>query len=202
MYTEIVWYYPSNGSEYNDKYVVYNYGEGTWYTGTEARTTWIDATVYQNPFATKYDSNSSGTFPVIVGESGLGQTTYFEHEVGTDQVNPDGTTTTVTSFIQSFDFDISNPQMGEGEFFLAVRRFIPDFKNLLGNAKVTLAVKRFPQQSQSTTSLSPFTITSTTNKKDTRARGRYVNIKIENDAASESWRFGTFKIDIQPDGRR
>ena len=202
LYTEIVWYYPSNGSEYNDKYVVYNYGEGTWYTGTEARTTWIDATVYQNPFATKYDSNSSGTFPVIVGESGLGQTTYFEHEVGTDQVNPDGTTTTVTSFIQSFDFDISNPQMGEGEFFLAVRRFIPDFKNLLGNAKVTLAVKRFPQQSQSTTSLSPFTITATTNKKDTRARGRYVNIKIENDAASESWRFGTFKIDIQPDGRR
>ena len=202
LYTEIVWYYPSNGSEYNDKYVVYNYGEGTWYTGTEARTTWIDATVYQNPFATKYDSNSSGTFPVIVGESGLGQTTYFEHEVGTDQVNTDGTTTTVTSFIQSFDFDISNPQMGEGEFFLAVRRFIPDFKNLLGNAKVTLAVKRFPQQSQSTTSLSPFTITATTNKKDTRARGRYVNIKIENDAASESWRFGTFKIDIQPDGRR
>ena len=202
LYTEIVWYYPSNGSEYNDKYVVYNYGEGTWYTGTEARTTWIDATVYQNPFATKYDSNSSGTFPVIVGESGLGQTTYFEHEEGTDQVNPDGTTTTVTSFIQSFDFDISNPQMGEGEFFLAVRRFIPDFKNLLGNAKVTLAVKRFPQQSQSTTSLSPFTITATTNKKDTRARGRYVNIKIENDAASESWRFGTFKIDIQPDGRR
>ena len=202
LYTEIVWYYPSNGSEYNDKYVVYNYGEGTWYTGTEARTTWIDATVYQNPFATKYDSNSSGTFPVIVGESGLGQTTYFEHEVGTDQVNTDGTTTTVTSFIQSFDFDISNPQMGEGEFFLAVRRFIPDFKNLLGNAKVTLAVKRFPQQSQSTTSLSPFTITATTNKKDTRARGRYVNIKIENDAASESWRFGTFKIDIQPVGRR
>ena len=202
LYTEIVWYYPSNGSEYNDKYVVYNYGEGTWYTGTEARTTWIDATVYQNLFATKYDSNSSGTFPVIVGESGLGQTTYFEHEVGTDQVNPDGTTTTVTSFIQSFDFDISNRQMGEGEFFLAVRRFIPDFKNLLGNAKVTLAVKRFPQQSQSTTSLSHFTITATTNKKDTRARGRYVNIKIENDAASESWRFGTFKIDIQPDGRR
>ena len=202
LYTEVIWYYPSSGADYNDKYVVYNYGENTWYTGTEARTSWIDATVYQNPFATKYDSSASGTFPVIVGESGLGQTTYFEHEVGTDQVNPNGTTTTVTSFIQSFDFDIANPQMGEGEFFLAVRRFIPDFKNLQGNAKVTMAVKRFPQQSQTTTSLSPFTITSSTNKKDTRARGRYVNIKIENDATSESWRFGTFKIDIQPDGRR
>ena len=202
LYTEIIWYYPSSGSEYNDKYVVYNYGENTWYTGTEARTSWIDATVYQNPFATKYDVSASGTFPAIVGESGLGQTTYFEHEVGTDQVNPNGTTTTISSFIQSFDFDIANPEMGEGEFFLAVRRFIPDFKNLQGNAKVTLAVKRFPQQSSTNTSLSPFTITPSTNKKDTRARGRYVNIKIENDAVSESWRFGTFKIDIQPDGRR
>ena len=202
LYTEIIWYYPSSGSEYNDKYVVYNYGENTWYTGTEARTSWIDATVYQNPFATKYDVSASGTFPAIVGESGLGQTTYFEHEVGTDQVNPNGTTTTISSFIQSFDFDIANPEMGEGEFFLAVKRFIPDFKNLQGNAKVTLAVKRFPQQSSTNTSLSPFTITPSTNKKDTRARGRYVNIKIENDAVSESWRFGTFKIDIQPDGRR
>ena len=27
LYTEIIWYYPSSGSEYNDKYVVYNYGE-------------------------------------------------------------------------------------------------------------------------------------------------------------------------------
>ena len=202
LYTEIIWYYPSSGSEYNDKYVVYNYGENTWYTGTEARTSWMDATVYQNPFATKYDVSASGTFPAIVGESGLGQTTYFEHEVGTDQVNPNGTTTTISSFIQSFDFDIANPEMGEGEFFLAVKRFIPDFKNLQGNAKVTLAVKRFPQQSSTNTSLSPFTITPSTNKKDTRARGRYVNIKIENDAVSESWRFGTFKIDIQPDGRR
>jgi hypothetical protein len=83
-----------------------------------------------------------------------------------------------------------------------MRRFVPDFKTLQGNAKVTLAVKRYPQQSETTTSLSPFTITSSTDKKDTRARGRFVNVKIENDSSSESWRFGTFKIDIQPDGRR
>jgi hypothetical protein len=195
---------------------VYNYGEkmrgGVWYIGTEARTTWIDATVYQKPIATKYDSSATGTFPVVVGESGLGQTTLFEHEVGTDQVNPNGTTTTVTSFVKSYDFDIEQRRRGvqgqpsgpgiTGEFFLAMRRFVPDFKTLQGNAKVTLAVKRYPQQSETTTSLSPFTITSSTDKKDTRARGRYVNVKIENDSASESWRFGTFKIDIQPDGRR
>jgi len=216
LFTEVVWYYPSTNSEYNDKYLVFNYGEtvkgGVWYIGTEARTTWIDANVYQKPISTKYNSSATGTFPVILGEDGLGQTTLFEHEVGTDQVNPNGTTTTVTSFVKSYDFDLQSRQQNAqgkssgptiaGETFLAMRRFVPDFKTLQGNAKVTLGVKRYPQQSETTTTLSPFTITSSTDKKDTRARGRFVNIKIENDSASESWRFGTFKIDIQPDGRR
>ena len=205
LFTEVVWYYPSQGSEYNDQYVVFNYGEkmenGVWYIGTEARTTWIDATIYPKPIATKFNDNASGTFPIIVGESGLGQTVLFEHEVGTDQVNPDGTTTTVTSFVKSYDFDIQT-QGTMGEVFLAVRRFIPDFKDLQGNAKITLAIKRYPQQSETTTALSPFTINTNTDKKDTRARGRYVNIKIENEDISESWRFGTFLLDVQPDGRR
>ncbi len=221
LFTEVVWYYPSSGSEYNDKYVIYNYGEstltkvpgGVWYTGTEARTSWVDATIYPKPFATKYDSTSDGTFPVIVGQDGLGQTTLFEHEVGTDQVNPNGSTTTITSFIQSYDIDLESrmrrtAQGGvasgsvAGEFFLALRRFVPDFKTLAGNCKVSLGVKRYPQDSQVTTALSPFTVTSSTLKKDTRARGRFLNIKIENDAASESWRFGTLKLDLQQDGRR
>jgi hypothetical protein len=221
LFTEVVWYYPSAGSEYNDKYVIYNYGEssltkvpgGVWYTGTEARTSWVDATIYPKPFATKYSSTSDGTFPIIVGQSSLGQTTLFEHEIGTDQVNPNGTTTTVTSFIKSYDIDLESrmrrtAQGGvasgavAGEFFLALRRFVPDFKTLAGNCKISLGIKRYPQDSQTTTALSPFTVNSTTLKKDTRARGRFLNIKIENDAASESWRFGTLKLDLQQDGRR
>ncbi len=210
QFTEVVWYYPSTGSAYNDQYVVFNYGQpmqgGVWYIGTEARTSWIDSTVYPKPFGTKFNSSASGTFPEIVGEDGLGQTTMFEHEIGTDQVNADGSTTTVTSFVKSYDFDIQSRQQGtegvSGDIFLAMRRFVPDFKDLQGNAKVTLAVKRYPQQSDTITALSPFTINSSTDKKDTRARGRFVNIKIENTDVSESWRFGTLRIDIQPDGRR
>jgi len=205
QFTEVTWYYPSTSSDYNDQYVVLNYGEkvegGVWYIGTESRTSWIDASVYPKPSATKFNDSATGTFPVIIGENGLGQTTLFEHEVGTDQVNPDGSTTTVTSFVKSYDFDIQS-QGTSGDVFLAMRRFIPDFKDLQGNAKVTLAVKRYPQQSDTTTSLSPFTINANTDKKDTRARGRFVNIKIENTDVSESWRFGTLRIDIQPDGRR
>jgi len=219
LFTEVVWYYPTTGSNYNNAYVVFNYGEtgrntpgGVWYTGTEARTSWIDAVVYPKPYATKFNSTSNGTFPTVVGQDGLGQTQFFEHEVGTDQINQDGSTTTITSFIKSFDFDLQAKQKDAqgkssgptiaGESFLALRRFIPDFKTLTGNAVVTLAIKRYPQQSDTVSSLSPFTITSTTDKKDTRARGRYLNVKIENKSSGEEWRFGTFKIDIQPDGRR
>ena len=207
LFTEVTWYYPSSTADFNDKYVVFNFGESTlantpvWYTGTEARTTWIDASVYPNPISTKYVSTADGAFPAIVGQDGLGQTTLFEHEVGRDQVNADGSTTTVTSFINSFDFDIK-PEGSDGEFFLSMRRFIPDFKTLNGNAKITLAVKRYPSQSSTDTSLSPFTVTSSSLKFDTRARGRYANLKIENDAVSESWRFGTINLDIKPDGRR
>ena len=216
LFTEVVWYYPSTNSEYNDQTVVFNYGEpmkgGVWYISTEARTSWIDASVYPKPSATKFNDAADGTFPVIVGEDGLGQTTLFEQEVGTDQVNADGTTTTITSFVKSYDFDLQARQQNaegkstgptiSGDVFLAMRRFVPDFKNLQGNATVTLAVKRYPQQSDTVTSLSPFTINANTDKKDTRARGRFVNIKIENTDVSESWRFGTLRIDIQPDGKR
>ena len=218
LFTEITWSYPSQGSTFNDKYVVFNYAEsagvpgGVWYTGTEARTSWMDATIYKNPFATKYNSSATGTFPEIIGESGLGQSILFEHEVGTDQINPDGTTTTVPSFISSYDIDLEARRTGSdgktsgpkvaGEVFLAMRRFVPDFKTLIGNAKVSLNVKRYPQQTEVQTALSPFTINATTDKKDTRARGRFVSVKIENDAVNESWRFGTLRLDLQADGRR
>ncbi len=209
LFTEVVWWYPTAGSDFNNRYVVYNYGQdnarlpmGNWYTGTNTnsiRTTWIDSLVYPKPYATAFNSSNTGTFPVISGETGLGQSVLFEHESGTDQVNPDGSVTALTSFIQSFSFSL---QKDQAEVFLAMRRFLPNFKVLTGNNQVTLSIKDFPAQDDIETALSPFTITSDTLKVDTRARGRYANIKIENTGVGESWRFGTFQVDIQPDGRR
>ena len=83
-----------------------------------------------------------------------------------------------------------------------MRRFLPNFRVLNGNNQVTIGVSDYPAETMAATSLSPFTITSATDKIDTRARGRYANLKIENTGVSESWRFGTFQVDIQPDGRR
>jgi len=209
LFTEVTWWYPTSGSEFNNRYVVFNYGQnnarlpmGNWYTGVNTnsiRTTWIDSLVYPRPYATAFNSSNTGTFPVVQGETGLGQSVLFEHETGTDQVNPDGSVTTLTSFIQSFSFSL---QPDQAEVFLAMRRFLPNFKVLTGNNQVTLSIKDFPSQDDIETALSPFIINSSTLKVDTRARGRYANIKIENTGVGESWRFGTFQVDIQPDGSR
>jgi hypothetical protein len=209
LFTEVTWWYPTDGSDFNNRYVVYNYGQnnarlpmGNWYTGVNTnsiRTTWIDSLVYPRPYATAYNSSNDGSFPEVIGQDGLGQTVLFEHETGTDQVNPNGSVTALTSFIQSFSFSL---QPDQAEVFLAMRRFLPNFKVLTGNNQITLSIKDYPSQDDIETSLSPFTIDSSTLKVDTRARGRYANIKIENTGVGESWRFGTFQVDIQPDGRR
>ena len=211
LFTEVVWWYPTSGSSFNNRYVVYNYGVtnnplpmGNWYTGVNTnsiRTTWIDSLVYPKPYATAYDSSGTGTFPSVIGQTGLGKSVLFEHETGTDQVNPDGSVTTLTSFIQSYDFSLQTDQ-GAAEYFLAMRRFLPNFKILQGDATITISVADYPADPNTNTTLSPFTVNSSTTKIDTRARGRYAAIKIENTGAAESWRFGTFQADLQPDGRR
>ena len=208
LFTEVMWWYPSAGSDFNNRSVAYNYGEakqpplGTWYTNTNAnfnRTSWMDTLIYPQPYATAFDSTGTGTFPVVQGQSGLGKTTYYAQEAGNDQVNPDGSTTTLESFIQSFSFSL---QADQSEVFLAMRRFLPNFKVLTGNSQITVGVTDFPATDEVSSSFSPFTISSTTTKVDTRARGRYANLRIANTGSGEKWRFGTFQVDIQPDGRR
>ena len=79
---------------------------------------------------------------------------------------------------------------------------MPDYKFLVGNSKVTIFISDFPSDTQASSALGPFTITSTTDKVDTRARARLLSIKIECDAVGETWRYGSFRLDAQPDGRR
>jgi hypothetical protein len=85
---------------------------------------------------------------------------------------------------------------------MSVRRFLPDFKYLSGNAKITLYVNSYPDSTAVSSPLGPFTVTSTTDKVDTRARGRLVSLNIANDSTGETWRYGTLRLDAQADGRR
>jgi hypothetical protein len=106
-----------------------------------------------------------------------------------------------------YDLDAQQGLNGAGENIMRVSRFIPDFKNLSGNAKITLFFRNYPAESEQSDSngpliTGPFTITTTTNFISTRVRGRQVSVKIENDAINESWRYGTLRLDIHAGGRR
>ena len=207
LYNEINWFYPKAGSTQIDRLVTYNYGEDCWTTASLARTSYADQGVFDVPYATEYDKDATPNFPTILGiTSKYGASTYYAHETGTDQVK-NGTTSSIDAYIQSGDFDITNTNnianlQGDGDFIMSVKRFIPDFKVLSGNSKVTLLLNNYPADTASGSPLGPFTITSSTDKVDTRARGRLVSIKIENDAVGETWRYGTLRLDARPDGRR
>tara|TARA_A200000159_G_scaffold55637_1_gene51482 strand:- start:620 stop:2548 length:1929 start_codon:yes stop_codon:yes gene_type:complete len=206
LFNEIVWFYPSgtplgNPAVQNNKTVVYNYVENTWSTMTLARSSYADASTYDVPYATEYDSTGTPTIANISGATNtFGATTYYAHEVGNNEISLNGTETAIPAYIQSGDFDL--PTEGDGQFMLRLSRFLPDFKNLQGNAVVTIFLKNFPIDSGASSQLGPFTINASTQKIDTRARGRLANIKIQNTAVDETWRFGTFRADVNPDGRR
>ena len=197
LYTEVNWFYPKSGSEQIDRCVTYNYQENCWTTSSLSRSTYQDQGVFNLPYATEYGVTTTPVTALINGVTNkYGASTYYAHEIGTDQVNSSGTTA-IAAFIRSGDFDID-----DGEFFMSMKRFMPDYKFLVGNSKVTLFISDFPSDTQTGSPLGPFTITKTTDKVDTRARGRLLSIKVENDAAGETWRYGSFRMDAQPDGRR
>ena len=85
---------------------------------------------------------------------------------------------------------------------MKIRRFIPDFVAHTGNTQVTLNLKDYSNSSQASSPLGPFTVSSSTTKVDTRARARSVSLKIENTGSSQNWKLGTFRLDVQADGRR
>ena len=200
LFGEVTWYYPKSGSNVIDRNVTLNYTENTWTTGSIARTTYYDAQLFDHPYATEYTLTGVPTFPTIKGATNAnGSTTFYEHEKGVDQVNSSGTTAILAN-IQSGDFQLALD--GNGEFFTKIRRFIPDFKRITGNAQITINLKDFPVDTAASSPLGPFTISSSTEKVDTRARGRAASLKIENTSTGQSWRYGTFRADVQPDGRR
>jgi len=198
LYSEINWFYPKSGSEEVDRVVSYNYEENVWTTGSMDRTSWADATLYDNPYATKFNATGIPTYPTIQGVTNAnGASTYYAHEVGNNEVSATGVKTAIPAFIQSGDFNL-----GEGEVFISMRRFVPDFKLLTGDAQITINLRDYPADGAVSSPLGPFTVNSSTDKIDTRARSRFASLKIANTSTDQNWRFGTFRADVQPDGMR
>ena len=209
LFGEVMWFYPNSGSGVVNRMVAYNYLDSSverpvWTTGTLARTAWQDSAVFGKPHATEYneDGTTATTDTNYVFGNQDGTSTYYEHETGLNQVK-EGQTSAITASIESGDFDIGQQGLaGDGEFMMKIRRVLPDFLSQTGDTRITLNLRDFPNQTQSSSTLGPFTITSGRNKIDTRARARSISLKVDNTSTSQFWKLGTFRLDIQPDGRR
>lgn len=192
QFNEVTWWYCSFTSDYIDRYVTYNYLEDVWSIGTMPRTAWADQGTFDRPTATKYDQDSTAAPSATIYGLTAGRSFVYSQEVG---YNGDGEA--IAAFIKSGYFDI-----GDGDNMLFMSRFIPDFKNQQGNLTVRLLLRPYPQASAAPSSLDPYVITPTTEKVDTRARGRQIQLQIESGDIDTHWRFGTMRVDIQPDGLR
>ena len=188
-FSEAWWFYPSTNSANIDKYVVYNYQQNVWYYGTLNRTAWIDRGVNSNPLAASTDNY------------------LYTHEIGFD----DGSTNPasgINAYIESSQFDI-----GEGDNFSFVRRVIPDvtFRDSTSptpTADLTLKARNFPGGNYLQNSTKAIEKTASvpveqfTQDANIRIRGRSMALKISSAETGVTWRLGSPRIEIRPDGRR
>ena len=192
QFNEVTWYYPSLSSDYVNRFVTYNYMENVWSIGSMARTAWTDIGTFDKPLATKYDPlDTEATISTIYGLT-AGRSHLYNQEDGVD-ANGEA----IDAYVYSGYFDI-----GDGDQMMLMQKFIPDFKRQEGNITVALRLRPYPQATAVPSSLDPYPITPTTQFVSTRARGRQIQLRIESDELGSFWRFGTMRVDIQPDGMR
>jgi hypothetical protein len=192
QFNEVTWWYCTESSNYIDRFVTYNYLEQVWSVGSMPRTAWADLGTYDYPMATKYEVDSTAaTISTIYGLTS-GRAVVYNQEFGKN-----GNGDPIFAYVKSGYFDI-----GDGDQVLFMKRFIPDFKNQEGDLTVRLLLRLYPQVDATPSSLDPYVITPTTDKVDTRARGRQIALQIESSELDTNWRFGTMRVDLQPDGYR
>ena len=219
LFGEITWFYPTNTSNVINRAVTYSYLDSTakrpiWFTNASSlfpRTTWEDSSVFGLPHGTQYNASENTSFDVEGNTEGT--TIYFEHEIGVNQQLAASVATAIPANITSGDYDITQKVIrgaatnlgdlrGDGENIMRVSRIIPDFIAQQGNAIIQLDLRNYPNNSAASSSLGPFTVSTTTTKVDTRARARAIALTISNTAVDTSWKLGTFRLDIQTGGRR
>ena len=188
-YGEVWWFYPSNNSTTNDRYVIYNYQEKIWYFGTLARTAWVDRGINQYPIAASTDNK------------------LYYHEFGQD----DGSTNPPSAI--SANVESSQMDIGDGDKFTLVRRVLPDITfrdstNETPRVNMVVKTRNFPGVTFNETSSNQVAqsvstpVELFTEQLHVRLRGRSFAFRVESDVTGVMWRLGTPRLDVRPDGRR
>lgn len=181
--SEVTWFYPV-GSATADitNYVTYNYLENSWSIGTMDRGTYAHTPTKDYPVASS--NNLADVYTQYL----------YNQEFGYDA---DGSA--LNAFVESGGVGAQ-----DGESFMTVRRFIPDFsfRGTPANADITVTLKGkdFPLGTEST--LSTSTITNTTGQAHVRGRTREMIVRIESNGTGYGWTLGDLRFDMRTDGKR
>jgi hypothetical protein len=188
-FTEIWWFYPSAGSNSNDRYVIYNHLTNIWYYGNLERTAWLDVASREFPIAASTPGSSS---------TGL----LYTHEVGlNDDESP------LEAFCQSSDFDV-----GDGDQLMLTKRIIPDVNfntSTATNPEVTFAIRsrNFPGSAYTNNALNEKPVIEAsvdiyTEQVFIRTRGRQMALRVSSDGLNVQWQLGSPRIEARADGKR
>jgi hypothetical protein len=180
QFKEITWFYPSeDNSDFAnpepDSYVTYNYSENAWTVGTMDRTVWSDSFGFRE-------------VPFAFDKSGF----LYNHETGTTDNG-----SAMNSFIESSPRELTQ----EGENLYLVDKIIPDVTMTSStNLFVEFNTRKYPNATEVTKG--PFTITSTTTKVSTRAKGRQISMKVYSSGTEDDWSLGDFRVNSRKDSLR
>jgi len=180
-FKEVTWWYVSNDNSAgttnpeNDSYVTYNYAENAWSVGTMDRSAW-------------HDSFGARTVPFAFDPSGL----LYNHETGTSDNG-----SAMTSFIESSPSEIPNT----GENLYLVDKVIPDV-TMTSDTSLSMFINTRKYPNATEVVKGPFTITSSTAKVSTRAKGRQMSVKLQSSGTLDDWSLGTFRVNAREDGLR
>lgn len=180
-FTEVWWFYATEGSMDIDRYVIYNFNEGTWTFGSLARTAWLDR-------------SEASSVPVAAARTD-GDSSLYLHEVGYADNGAD-----MDWYLESYDAEL--PEMGDeggpGGYYMRVRKLIPDFFERNEDITVTLKARKYPNKNSQQVSKSE-TLTTSDDYIKIRLRGRQIALRLSG-SSDDFWRAGNWRVDAFPHG--
>lgn len=170
---EVWFFYPSAGSDENDRYVILNYVENHYSIGELERTSGVDRGVFQ--------------FPMMTDAGGH----VYDHERGGNYVDVDDSTE-LAPYAESGPVEI-----GSGDQTFLVSEYIPDDKTI-GTVTGTLYVSLYPGETEGEQT---FTASRPTSLRMT-GRWARVRIQQAAGSVDTTWRIGKPRLNITPGGLR